>query len=75
MTRKLLIWLHYNTGRNTDFLEELEQIEHSFNEATKVSGKYCKCKNKGMAVNRFWKEWHCTYCLKLKKRVNGKIIY
>lgn len=67
MKKEILIWLHYNTGRNTNLIADSEKICREFNESTKGDNKHCKCQNKGKAVNEFWYDWHCTYCLKPKQ--------
>jgi len=64
MYRCFLIWLSYNTGRNSNLLCNAIQIENEYKTAIEGNHKFCKCKNKGKAVNDFWKEWHCTYCLR-----------
>lgn len=64
---KLIIWLSYNTGRNTILLSNAISLELKYSKATKGTHKFCKCKDsRGKAVNEYWIEWHCINCLKLK---------
>lgn len=67
MYRDFLIWLSYNTGRNTDLRSDAIKIDLEYRGAIKGNHKHCKCVNRGKAVNEHWNEWHCTYCLKIKK--------
>lgn len=64
---KFIIWLSYNTGRNTDLLRDATSIAMEYERATKGRNKHCECKGRGEAVNYYWEEWHCTYCMKPKK--------
>jgi|GEM_PF-5802768 len=64
--QKLIIWLSYNTGRNTDLKNNSKQLADEFKEATAGDNEKCNCNNKAYVVNSFWKNWHCTYCLKPK---------
>jgi len=67
MNKDMLIWLSYNTGRNTNLRDEAINLPIEYNRATKGNHKYCQCERKPSAVNEYWNEWHCTYCLKPKQ--------
>ena len=65
-TQKIIIWIAENTGRNTELEHLSKELSEEYEKATNGSHKYCKCENKAYSVNQFWKDWHCTYCLKPK---------
>jgi len=64
MEKNLLIWLHYHTGRNTNLLDEADTLIEKYKKDTSGDNERCECENTGKAVNRYWKDWHCTTCLK-----------
>ncbi len=66
--KMFMIWLNYNNWGKADISHDLDSISSTFIKATSVAGKYCICKNKGKCSNRFWDDWHCTYCLKPKSK-------
>lgn len=65
-TVKVLLWIRYNRKADID-MSDVSVVASEFVQATGKAGKYCTCKNEGKAVNDFWEDWHCTYCLKPKK--------
>lgn len=66
--QKLIIWLSYNTGRNTELRHNSKALVNQFKVAISGKSKICDCSNTPKTVNEFWDDWHCTYCLKPKRK-------
>lgn len=63
--KDFLIWLYYNKPRIQ--LMNADQICSEYENAIAGDHKVCKCENKSKAVNNYWEDWQCTYCLRPKK--------